>query len=141
MAETFPFKLVTPIGIAFEDEVESVTAMNPLGEFGVLAEHINYITSLVPCVLTVKLPGSQYRFFVVPDGLAEVKDGIMTVLASEAIAAELVERDDAAGEVAAAEERIGHMSFYEVEYEGAERKLQLARARVRAAELKAPHHY
>ena len=54
MATTFAFKLVTPTGVLFDGQVEQVTAVNPLGEFGVLADHINYITSLVPGLLTIR---------------------------------------------------------------------------------------
>jgi len=135
MAQSFPFKLVTPAGVAFEAEVESVTAVGPLGEFGVLADHINFITSLSPGVLTIRLDANHYRHYVVPGGLAEVKDGVLTVLASEAQPSETLERSDAAGEVEAAEERLKHLSFYQMEYADAERALQLARARVHAAQL------
>jgi len=135
MAQSFPFKLVTPAGIAFEAEVEYVTAVGPLGEFGVLADHINFITSLNPGILTIKIDASHYRHYVVPDGLAEVKDGVMTVLSSEAQPAESLERGTAADEVAAAAERLRHLSFYEVEYKDAERAYQLAQARFYAAEL------
>ncbi len=135
MAQSFHFKLVTPTGIVFESEVESVTAMGPLGEFGVLAEHINFITSLTPGILTVKLEGNNYRHYVVPGGLAEVKDGVLTMLADEAQPAESLERGEAAGALDAAEERLKHMSFYQVEYAEAVHELELARARVRAAEM------
>ena len=50
MAATFPFTLVTPTGVVAEGQAEQVTAIGPLGEFGVLADHINFITSLVPGV-------------------------------------------------------------------------------------------
>jgi len=139
MAQTFSFKLVTPAGIVCEAQVESVTAIGPLGEFGVLADHINFITSLNPGVLTIKLDATHYRHYVVPDGLAEVKDGAMTVLASEAPPAENFERGAAADEVEAAAERLRNMSFYQVEYQDAERALQLAQARAYAAELHQPH--
>lgn len=135
MAENFQFKLVTPTGVAFDQEVESVTAWGPLGEFGVLARHINFITSLKPGVLTIKVRDNAYRHFVVSGGLAEVKDSMMTVLATEAQSSETLERAGAALEVDAAEERLKHMSFYELEYTDAEHALQLARARARAAEL------
>jgi len=135
MAENFQFKLVTPTGVAFDQAVESVTAAGPLGEFGVLAAHINFITSLKPGVLTIKVGDNLYRHFVVSGGLAEVKDGVLTVLATEAQSSETLERTVAALEVDAAEERLKHMSFYELEYTDAEHALQLARARARAAEL------
>jgi len=92
MASTFQVRIVTPTGIVFEGEVEQVTAVGPLGEFGVLAEHINFITSLVPGVLEARLPSGESKHWIVSGGLAEVKDGVMTVLASSA---ELPERVDA----------------------------------------------
>jgi F0F1-type ATP synthase epsilon subunit len=83
-----PFKLITPTGVLFDGPVLEVTAVNPMGEFGVLPQHINYITALVPCLVTVKVEHGQYRLFVVFGGLVEVKDGVMTILASTAENAE-----------------------------------------------------
>src|SRR6266481_6381744 len=104
MAEKLlPFKLITPTGVVFDGPVQEVTAVNSMGEFGVLPEHINYITALVPCVITVKLDNGQYRLFVVSGGLVEIKDGSMTVLATAAENAEdLAEGDALSGEVLAA---------------------------------------
>jgi F-type H+-transporting ATPase subunit epsilon len=134
MAEKLlPFKLITPTGVLFDAPVQEVTAVNQIGEFGVLPEHINYVTSLVPCVITVKLENGQYRLFVVSGGLVEVKDGVMTVLATTAEnAEELMDGDVRSQEVTAAEERLQQVSFYEPGYENAVKSLQLARARDRA---------
>jgi F-type H+-transporting ATPase subunit epsilon len=140
MAEKLlPFKLITPIGVVFDAPVQEVTAVNPLGEFGVLPEHINYVTALVPCVITVKLEDGQYRLFVVSGGLVEVKDGVMTVLASTAENAEdLIPGDVRSAEVLAAEERLQQLSFYEPNYENAVRSVQLARARQSASQSRRP---
>src|SRR5215470_17378816 len=117
-----PFKLITPTGVVFDDAVAEVTAVNPIGEFGVLPEHINYVTALVPCVVTIKLENGQYTLFVVSGGLVEVKDGVMTLLATTAENAEDLADDDVrAKEVLAAEERLQHVSFYEPGYENAVR--------------------
>ena len=59
MATTFAFKLVTPTGVLFDGQAEQVNAVNPLGEFGVLADHTNYITSLVPGLLTIRTAEGQ----------------------------------------------------------------------------------
>ena len=75
MAPTFTFKLVTPTGVLFDGQVEQVNAVNPLGEFGVLADHTNYITSLVPGLLTVRTADGQTLEYLVTGGLVEVKDG------------------------------------------------------------------
>lgn len=136
MAEAgLPFKLITPTGVMFDGVVQEVTAVNPLGEFGVLPQHINYLTSLVPCVVTVKLEDGSFRLFVVSGGLAEVKDGVMTVLAPTAEAAEaLVDGEVLSKNALAAEERLQGVSFYEPGYQNAVHAVQLARARQNAAQ-------
>jgi F-type H+-transporting ATPase subunit epsilon len=135
MAETFPFKLISPVGISFEGEVEEATAQSALGEFGVLPQHINFITSLVPGILTLKLSGGSFKHYIVDGGLAEVRDGVMTVLASSTIEALGLDRRAISREVEVAEERLGQLSFYEAEYQAAEHQLMLARARMAAAEM------
>jgi len=136
MASTFPFRLVTPTGIVFEGDALEVSAIGPLGEFGVLPEHINFITSLVPGVLEAKLPDGTAMHWVVSGGLAEVKDSVMTVLASSAESPETVDASAASAEVQQADEKFSHLSFYDPAYQPAQEALQLARARVEAANLK-----
>ena len=136
MASTFPFRLVTPTGIVFEGDALEVSAIGPLGEFGVLPEHINFITSLVPGVLEAKLPDGTAMHWVVSGGLAEVKDSVMTVLASSAESPETVDASAASAEVQQADEKFSNLSFYDPAYQAAQEALQLARARVEAASLK-----
>ncbi|HEY2664466.1 MAG TPA: ATP synthase F1 subunit epsilon [Candidatus Binataceae bacterium] len=136
MALTFALKLISPLGVLFEGEVEEATARSPLGEFGVLAQHINFITSLVPGILTLRLPGESFKSFIVEGGLVEVKDGTMTVLASGATEPLGLDRTVISRELEAAEERLSQMSFYEAEYQDAQRQLMLAQAKMAAAELK-----
>lgn len=136
MASTFPFRLVTPTGIVFEGDALEVSAIGPLGEFGVLPEHINFITSLVPGVLDAKLPDGTAMHWVVSGGLAEVKDSVMTVLASSAESPETVDASAASAEVQQADEKFSNLSFYDPNYQAAHEALQLARARVEAANLK-----
>ncbi|MGA7871163.1 MAG: ATP synthase F1 subunit epsilon [Candidatus Binatus sp.] len=136
MAATFPFRLVTPTGIVFEGDAEEVSAIGPLGEFGVLPEHINFITSLVPGVLEARLPDGTRMHWVVSGGLAEVKDSVMTVLASSAESPETIDASAATAEVQQADEQFSTLSFYDPAYQPAQEALQLARARVEAATLK-----
>src|SRR6266436_6652905 len=105
MASTFPFRLLTPTGIVFEGDAAEISAIGPLGEFGVLPEHINFITSLVPGVLEAQLPHGTKKHWVVSGGLAEVKDGVMTVLASSAESPESVDASAAAEEAKEADKK------------------------------------
>jgi F-type H+-transporting ATPase subunit epsilon len=111
MADTFLFKLVTPTGVLFDGPVEQVTAVGALGEFGVLPLHINYITSLVPGVLTIKVSEGRFEELWLAGGLAEVKDSVMTVLATDAIQPQKVDVQKATAEVPEAEAKLAGMSF------------------------------
>src|ERR1700732_2476271 len=140
MAETFPLQLVTPTGIAFEGEVEEVTAWNPIGQFGVLPNHINFITSLVPGVVEIKLPGGTMRYYVVSGGLAEVKDGKMTILADSAEEPGTIDIAAVEIDLREVEGKITSISMYAEEFETTHHDLMLARARQRAAtELRSAH--
>ncbi len=138
MAETFPLELVTPTGIVYQGEVEEVTAWNPIGQFGVLANHINFITSLVPGVVEVKLPDGGMLYYVVSGGLAEVKNGKMTLLADSAEEPAAIDVAGVEGVLREIELQIAELSMYEEGYELKQHDLLLARARQRAAtELRA----
>jgi F-type H+-transporting ATPase subunit epsilon len=133
MATTFALQLVTPTGVVFEGEVEEVTVTGPLGQFGVLAEHINFISSLVPCALEVKRSGGAVQTWVVSGGIAEVKDGAMTVLASGAETPASIDRAAAEADEREAGEKIAAMSTFEPEYAATLDALMLARARAAAS--------
>jgi len=138
MAETFPLQLVTPTGTAYEGEVEEVTAWNPIGQFGVLPNHINFITSLVPGVVEIKLPGGAMRYYVVAGGLAEVKDGKMTILADSAEEPGTIDVAVVEVDLREVEGKIAEISMYAEDFEITQHDLLLARARQRAAtELRA----
>jgi F-type H+-transporting ATPase subunit epsilon len=133
VAATFQFKLITPTGVVFDGSVDEVSAIGPLGQFGVLAEHINFITSLVPGVLEARLAEGNTMRWVVSGGLAEVKDGVLTVLASSAETPESVNASGAAEEVKEADKKFSSLSYYDLAYASAQDALKLALARVEAA--------
>jgi F-type H+-transporting ATPase subunit epsilon len=133
VATTFQFKLITPTGVVFDGLVEEVSAIGPLGQFGVLAEHINFITSLVPGVLEARLGEGRTMRWVVSGGLAEVKEGVLTILASSAETPESVDAGAAAVEVQEAEKKFSTLSYYDPAYAPAQDALKLALARVEAA--------
>ncbi len=140
MAESFPFKLITPTGVVMDAPVEGVIARSSLGQFGVLPNHIDFITSLTPGVLRVKTGADRDADYIVMGGLAAVRAGAMTVLTPEVQSPDSVDRAAAANEAKAAEQRLGETSYYAPEYSEAEYDLEVARARVEASELKRSAH-
>ncbi|HEX7232142.1 MAG TPA: F0F1 ATP synthase subunit epsilon [Candidatus Binatia bacterium] len=107
MADQIRLRVVTPSRLVLDEDVDEVTAHGELGEFGVLPNHIAFLSSLVAGELSYK-QGSARRTLVVSGGYAEVLNNVMTVLAPAAeFASEIdvsrAERAKARAETAMAE--------------------------------------
>ena len=83
MADKIRLKVVPPGRLLFDEEVDEVTAPGVKGEFGVLPNHISFLTLLEPGEMSYK-QGATRRFLALSGGYAEVLDNVMTVLASAA---------------------------------------------------------
>jgi F-type H+-transporting ATPase subunit epsilon len=91
MASSFRLRIVTPERQLLDEDVEEVTAPGAAGEFGVLPDHIAFLTVLAPGRLVYK-SGGRRHVLAIFGGYAEVVDNVMTVLAD---GAELVSEIDA----------------------------------------------
>lgn len=97
MAETFHFALVSPERELFSGDVMQVDAPGSEGDFGVLAHHAPFMTTLKPGVVRIYEEGSVTPVFV-RGGFADVTPAGFTILAEEALrlsevnAAEIDER-------------------------------------------------
>jgi F-type H+-transporting ATPase subunit epsilon len=85
MADTLTLRVITPQRELCDEPVEQVTAEGALGQFGVLPDHIAFLTALEPGPLTFRKPGGAGETFVLKGGYAEVRDNVMTVLADDAL--------------------------------------------------------
>ena len=77
---TLHFELVSPEKLLFSCEVNQVDVPGIEGDFGVLAGHAPYVSTLRPGILTVHAAGDEQKI-VVLGGFAEVSDKGLTVLA------------------------------------------------------------
>ena len=105
---TFKFDLVSPEKLLFSGDVEQVDVPGAEGDFGVLAGHAPYVTTLRPGILTVHASGGTQKI-VVLGGFAEVSASGLTVLADTAEAVEDMDRDMIARRISDIESRIGKM--------------------------------
>ena len=81
------FELVTPERLVRADEVHMVVVPGVEGEFGVMAGHAPFMTTLKDGELKVfKTAGGQPETITVSGGFAEVGDKGLTVLAESASA-------------------------------------------------------
>lgn len=132
MADKIRLRVVTPSRLLLDDVVDEVTAPGALGEFGVLPNHIAFLTLLVPGELSYK-EGAARHYLAVSGGYAEVLDDVMTVLAPAAEFAGEIDTDRARQARETAEKRMGELNYEDKEFDSAEAALRWANARLQVA--------
>jgi len=132
MADKIRLRVVTPRRLMLDDVVDEVTAPGALGEFGVLPNHIAFLTLLVPGEMSYKV-GTTRHYLAVSGGYAEVLDNVMTVLAPAAEFAGEIDTSRARQAKEFAEIRIGELNYEDREFKTAEAALLWANARLNVA--------
>lgn len=61
-------KVITPVKTVLDCDVVRIVAEAPNGSFGMLPQHIDYVSSLVPGILTYETEGGDERFLGVNAG-------------------------------------------------------------------------
>ena len=83
MADSISLKVVTPIRLVLEEQVDELTAPGPLGQLGILPDHAALMTTLETGQLSYRKSGAN-AVVTVAGGYAEVLDNVVTVLANAA---------------------------------------------------------
>ena len=105
---TFHFELVSPEKLLFSGEVEQVDVPGAEGDFGVLAGHAPFVSTLRPGILTIHAASGEQKI-VVLGGFAEVSADGLTVLAEVAEKVADIDRDMIATRIGELEQRIEKM--------------------------------
>jgi F-type H+-transporting ATPase subunit epsilon len=105
MADKLTLNIVTPYGNVFSDEVDEIVAPGSEGEFGVLPDHIPFLTTLKVGMLTYK-KGAETGHIFVNWGYAEVGPDKVTVLADSAEKSDEIDVERAKEAMKRAEERL-----------------------------------
>jgi len=132
MADKIRLRVVTPTRLVLDEDVDEVTAHGELGEFGVLPDHIAFLSTLVAGELTYK-QGATKRTLAVGGGYAEVLDNVMTVLAPAAEFASEIDVARAQRAKERAEKQLAQLNREEKDWEVAETALQRALVRLQVA--------
>ncbi len=80
MDGTIHLRVLTPEGVALEDDAVSVIAPGELGYLGILRQHAPLVTTLVKGRLTWKQPSGSARSALLGPGLLEVSRNRLTIL-------------------------------------------------------------
>jgi len=105
MAEKLKLDVVTPYGLVFSEEVDEIIATGSEGEFGVLPDHVPFLTTLKIGVLTFR-KGSESGYIFINSGYAEVGPDRVTLLADSAERSDAIDMERAKEAMKRAEERL-----------------------------------
>ncbi|HTM11008.1 MAG TPA: F0F1 ATP synthase subunit epsilon [Verrucomicrobiae bacterium] len=136
MADKIQLRIVTPTRLVVDEEVDEVTAPGVLGEFGVLPNHIAFLTLLQPGVLSYKQGGTTTRL-AIAGGYAEVLDNVMTVLADAAEFAGEIDIERARRAKDEAEKKLSALNLDDRELAILEAAVKRAQARLEVASQEA----
>lgn len=102
---TFHFDLVSPEKLLISGEVDQVDVPGAEGDFGVMAGHAPFVTTLRPGIMTIKRNGSEEKV-VIFGGFAEVSPAGLTVLAEVATAVEDFDKAVLDAQIRKSEEKV-----------------------------------
>lgn len=134
-AKKIKLEVVTLEKKLLEEEVDSVVLPTPMGETGVMADHIPLVTSLEPGELRIT-NGNDVSYFALSGGFAEVKPKKILVLADAAEHATEIDEERAKAARKKAEETMKKKGLPEEEFSQAAAALRRAITRLRVAEKK-----
>jgi len=103
---SFQCVVVTPEQQALNESATQVIVPAWDGETGILTDRAPLLVKLGIGVLRVDLASGSSRRFMIDGGIAQMKDNKLTILTSQAVAAEDVDAEAARAQYAEAEARI-----------------------------------
>ncbi len=135
MAEQIKLEVVTPSGATVSEDVDIVTAPGFAGEFGVLANHAPFLSTIKTGTLTYK-KGSEVIELMVSGGFCEVSSNVLTFLVESAERGHEIDVERALLAKERAEKRIAEAAQKQekIDRARADAALQRAMARLKLAE-------
>jgi F-type H+-transporting ATPase subunit epsilon len=133
MAEKLELEVVTPDRLVVKEPVDIVMAIGALGEFGILPNHIPFLTTLQPGELRYRKDG-QLEYMAVTGGFAEISDNKVTILAEAAERAREIDIDRAKRAKERAEKRLAMAKTEAIDYLRAEAALKRSLVRLSIGE-------
>jgi len=137
MAEKIKLEVVTPKGSVVSTDVDIVTAPGFAGEFGVLANHAPFLSTIKVGTLRYKNDGSEEEMMI-SGGSCEVSHNKITLLVESAERGHEIDVDRALRAKERAEKRLlqAREQQEKIDRTRAEAALQRALARLKIAERK-----
>ncbi len=139
MAEKLQLEVVTPKGAVVSESVDLVTAPGYAGEFGILANHAPFLSTIKIGVLSYK-KDQQVEDLMVSGGFCEVSNNKVTFLVESAERGTEIDVDRALRAKERAEKRLAEVASQreKIDRTRAEAAMQRALSRLKVAERRKP---
>jgi F-type H+-transporting ATPase subunit epsilon len=134
--KTIPFRLITPIAVAYEGEAELVIGVGTEGEEGILPSHAPFLTALRPGVLRANVVenGETKRLeFATSDGFMQALPDRIVVLVDAAMPREKIDSAAARADLEAATDRQKALTPQTADYAREQSLIDFANARLTLA--------
>lgn len=82
--KTFKTHILAADSIFYDGECESLIIPTTDGQYGILADHSNVISAIVPGIMTYKVPGKESEIAAVSSGLVKIESNEVLVLVDSA---------------------------------------------------------
>lgn len=132
MAEQIRLEVVTPDKMLLSEDVDIVVATGVEGEFGVLNNHIPFLTTLQEGELRYRV-GNTLNYMAVSGGFAEVLPDRVSILAESAEIAREIDVDRAQKARERAEQRLAQAKAEDIDFIRTEAALKRALVRLKVA--------
>jgi len=133
MAEQIRLEVVTPDRMLLSEDVDIVVATGVEGEFGVLNNHIPFLTTLQEGELRYRV-GNTLNYMAVSSGFAEVLPDRVNILAESAELAREIDIDRAQKARERAEQRLAQAKREDIDFIRTEAALKRALVRLKVAD-------
>ena len=137
MAQQIALEVVTPAGAVVSEEVDIVNAPGYGGDFGVLANHAPFLSTIKTGILSYEI-GKNRHYLMASGGFCEVSNNKITFLVESADFGHQIDVEQAMRAKERAEKRLAQASAHDdsINLARAEASLQRALIRLRAANFK-----
>jgi F-type H+-transporting ATPase subunit epsilon len=127
-------EIVTPEKVLVSQEVDTVVAPGTQGEFGVLPDHVSFLSGIVPGELRYE-SGAEKESLAVTIGFAEVFNNKVSILVDSAEKARDIDIERAQRAMERAQDRlVKDRGVEDIDFARAETALKRAISRIKVAE-------
>jgi F-type H+-transporting ATPase subunit epsilon len=134
--KTIPFRLITPVSVAYEGDAELVIVVGTEGEEGILPSHAPFLTALRPGILRANVVegGETKRLeFATSDGFTQALPDRIVVLVDAAQTVENIDVAAARADLEEATARLKELTPQTAEYAREQGIIDFANARIALA--------